>query len=135
MAGIDDLNATMDGAEIDPTGPAGIVNRLVEQLAHTSMEDVEKSSSKLQGHEEFEEGEIREHESQDDMEPRSSETPLKQVLIAYYQNLRRLPPNSQACLASLLQQRKGIQVYAEYNMWLNSRGCGNCNTTLFLRAS
>lgn len=46
----------------------------------------------------------------------SLEAPLKQVPIVYYQNLRRI------LLGSLLQHRKGTQVYAEYNMWLNSRG-------------
>ena len=133
MAGIDDLVVTMGGAEIDPTRPAGIVNRLAEQLAHTSMEDVETLSTKHQGHEELEEVEIREDAAQDETEPRSSEAPLKHVLIAYYQNLRRIPPNSQACLASLLQQRKSIQVYAEYNMWLNSKGWGLRHYT-FLQA-
>lgn len=129
MAGIDDLIASMSGAEIDPSGPTGAVNRLAEQLALTSVEDNNdsreppiSSATNYHGDQELEEGEIREDKSEMEMESPSSEAPLKQVLNAYYQNLRRLPPNSQSCLSSLLQQRKGIQVYAEYNIWLSGRG-------------
>lgn len=46
-------------------------------------------------------------------------------MIANYETLRRTQPDSQSCLIFLLLKHKGTHhVYAEYNMWLNSQGCG-----------
>jgi hypothetical protein len=142
MADINDFVESMGGAEIDSSGPAGTITRLAEQLGHTSIEDFGtdnddrsrrpslSSTTRCHSDEEHESGGIREEGAGEKMEQPSSEAPLKHVLIAYYQNLRRLPPDSQSYLSALLRQRKGTQFYTEYNMWLNSQGWGLQNYSL-----
>lgn len=141
MADINDLVEPIGRAEIEPDGSVGIVNRLAEQLGLTSMGEAEREEHngsvgfshftiENSSVEKLQEDEIREKRSKDTAAYRSSEAPLKHVLIAYYQNLRRIPPDSQSRLSSLLQQRHGTQVYAECNMWLNSQGWGLQHCTL-----
>lgn len=88
MADIDNLIVSMENTQIDPSGSAGYVNRLAEQLACTSMEDIDmddgsgsdtpRPASTSEGRhnlddDELEEDEIREESREDDSEDESDD--------------------------------------------------------------